>query len=200
MSRKKVLEGGKKDEIINAALKLFMEKGYEETSVRMILDDANAVVGSFYHYFKSKEELFEEAIKQYMKKYETYIEAIAYDDTKPCIELFDLMLDEAEKGIQDYYFGNLQGNKLHWTIQYEIHRISLQALLPSIQKIIEIAIEEGTDKNILNVDISVLTAIVLNGVEGILHARPLQDLRPYEIKKMREDTIAYFKYILNITS
>ena len=109
MGRKKVLEGGKRDEIIHAALKLFMEKGYEETSVRMIFDNANAVVGIFYHYFKSKEELFEEAIKQYMKKYQAYIEAIAYDDTKTSIESLHLVLDALEKVIHDYYFGNLQG-------------------------------------------------------------------------------------------
>ena len=38
MARKAVLEGGKRDEIIDAATELFFENGYEATSVRMIMD------------------------------------------------------------------------------------------------------------------------------------------------------------------
>ena len=37
MSRKAVTDGGKRDEIINAALNLFFEQGYEGTSVRSIM-------------------------------------------------------------------------------------------------------------------------------------------------------------------
>jgi hypothetical protein len=38
MSRKPIIDGGKRDEIISAAMELFFEKGYEETSIRGILD------------------------------------------------------------------------------------------------------------------------------------------------------------------
>lgn len=35
MARKPLLTGGKKDEIMDTAMKLFFENGYEATSVRM---------------------------------------------------------------------------------------------------------------------------------------------------------------------
>ena len=43
--------------ILNAAWHLFSEKGYDETSVDEIIEDTNTSKGTFYHYFKSKEDL-----------------------------------------------------------------------------------------------------------------------------------------------
>lgn len=65
MPRKPVLEGGKRDEIISTAMQLFFENGYEATSVRMILDRVGGEVGMFYHYFKSKEELFQKVVDRF---------------------------------------------------------------------------------------------------------------------------------------
>lgn len=69
MSRKAVLEGGKRDEIIYVAMQLFFENGYEATSVRMILDKVNGEVGMFYHHFKSKEELFQKVVERFFEDY-----------------------------------------------------------------------------------------------------------------------------------
>ena len=43
--------------ILNAAWHLFSEKGYEETTVDEIIEATNTSKGTFYHYFKSKEDL-----------------------------------------------------------------------------------------------------------------------------------------------
>lgn len=43
--------------IIDAALKLFRERGYDATTMRAIADEAGVSVGNAYYYFKSKEEL-----------------------------------------------------------------------------------------------------------------------------------------------
>ena len=53
----------KKKQIVEAALKLFFEKGYEGTSIRMIQNKVESPVGLFYYYFESKDAVFEEAIK-----------------------------------------------------------------------------------------------------------------------------------------
>lgn len=45
-----------KNEILNAAQKLFLSKGYEETSVSDIMKEAGGAKGMFYRFFESKEE------------------------------------------------------------------------------------------------------------------------------------------------
>ena len=44
----------KRSEIIKAAQECFFEKGYEATSVRMIMKKVEAEVGLFYYYFENK--------------------------------------------------------------------------------------------------------------------------------------------------
>ncbi len=46
--------------ILDASLKLFLEKGYEETTVLDIVDHLGGLTrGAFYHHFKSKEEVLD---------------------------------------------------------------------------------------------------------------------------------------------
>jgi AcrR family transcriptional regulator len=46
-------------EIIDCAVALFFEKGYEATTIADILERTNLSKGAFYHHFKSKEELLD---------------------------------------------------------------------------------------------------------------------------------------------
>lgn len=50
-------EVSKKVELINISRELFFTKGYSKTSIQNIIDKAEIAKGTFYHYFKSKEEL-----------------------------------------------------------------------------------------------------------------------------------------------
>lgn len=52
----------RKNEIIDTAEKLFASKGYEQCSVNDILTEIGIAKGTFYHYFKSKEEVLDAVI------------------------------------------------------------------------------------------------------------------------------------------
>ncbi|QTD42947.1 TetR/AcrR family transcriptional regulator [Sporosarcina sp. Te-1] len=52
----------KREEIIQIALRLFMEKGYEHTTINNIIQAANVSKGGMYHHFKSKEEILDVVI------------------------------------------------------------------------------------------------------------------------------------------
>ena len=66
MARKPVLEGGKRDELLASARKVFMERGYDAASVRTITQACGCEVGLFYYYFKNKEQLFEQVFQQFL--------------------------------------------------------------------------------------------------------------------------------------
>lgn len=53
----------RRQEILMAGLKLFTRKGYTATKISDIAQLAGMSVGLMFHYFKSKEELYEELIK-----------------------------------------------------------------------------------------------------------------------------------------
>ena len=53
-----------KDALFNSLLKLSREKGFDKVTIRDICTDAEISIGSFYHHFKSKEELAKETYFQ----------------------------------------------------------------------------------------------------------------------------------------
>lgn len=52
----------RKKELLQTALSLFAERGYENTSVQAITDAIGVAKGTFYHYFDSKEALLNELV------------------------------------------------------------------------------------------------------------------------------------------
>ena len=48
---------GTREKIINTAWKLFYEKGFGETTINDILREADISKGTFYYYFRSKDDL-----------------------------------------------------------------------------------------------------------------------------------------------
>lgn len=57
------IKQARKREIAICGLKVFCEKGYEQTTVDDIMKKAKCSHGLFYHYFKSKKEIFDEVMK-----------------------------------------------------------------------------------------------------------------------------------------
>jgi AcrR family transcriptional regulator len=59
-----------KDRIMEAALKLFVERGYQKTSIARIETEAGLVprAGAFYRHFESKQALLEEIAKSYISE------------------------------------------------------------------------------------------------------------------------------------
>ncbi|MCW4572918.1 transcriptional regulator, TetR family [Venenivibrio stagnispumantis] len=51
-----------KEKLLISAKKIFSEKGYHDTKVSDIVEDAGVAQGTFYIYFKSKEDIFKELI------------------------------------------------------------------------------------------------------------------------------------------
>ena len=65
-----------KGRIISAAWKLFYEQGYEETTVEDIVFESETSKGSFYHYFKGKDELMGTLATVFDEKYEELMEVM----------------------------------------------------------------------------------------------------------------------------
>ncbi len=59
--------------IYKNAKKLFLEKGYDKTSLSEIIEASNCSKGGFYHYYKSKEDILPQVLMEYEQ---VYIECI----------------------------------------------------------------------------------------------------------------------------
>lgn len=59
----------RKQEIMDTAMTVFAEKGYEQTTMRDIAEAVGIVPGLCYRYFESKQVLFEAAVRRYVSDY-----------------------------------------------------------------------------------------------------------------------------------
>ena len=77
----------RRQEILDTAMSVFMEKGYEAATMRDIAAAMHVVPGLCYRYFESKQVLYDTVIEQYIK-----------DITYPMIEL----LKETERSLDGF--------------------------------------------------------------------------------------------------
>ncbi len=160
MARKAILEGGKRDEIIAAAQQLFFSEGYEQTSVRKVLDQVGGEVGMFYHYFKSKEELFNVAVDRFFRQYAEDFEKIMDTVSSP-EDLVDKLLKQYESAMQA--FGNVSAN-LHWTMAYALHDRTLASMAPAVEKALQAHGYAGP------YPVDIAAGKLINDISAALHA------------------------------
>lgn len=179
MSKKAILQGGKRDEIIYAAMELFFEKGYDETSVRMILDKVGGEVGMFYHYFKSKNDLFQTVVEYFFKDYHNhFIRIIESCDSK--VKFIEIFLEYYEASMAK--FNKLSPN-MHWTIQYSMAARTIDELKPSVMSLIE---KWGY---LRKAPLDIIAGQVVYGISATLHTESFYTMPTSEKKQVLEDLI-----------
>ena len=71
--------GDKRQLIVDAAIKVFAEKGYHETRISDIAKSAEIAYGLVYHYFKNKEEILDTIFLERWGEFISAVRAIAVD-------------------------------------------------------------------------------------------------------------------------
>ena len=81
----------RKQELIEAAERLFTERGYEDTAVSDIVREIKVGQGTFYHYFKSKEDILGAVAEKQVAPLAEEISRIAKSDAHPAFKLNAMM-------------------------------------------------------------------------------------------------------------
>jgi len=76
----------RKQEILDAALSLFSEKGYSKTSIRDIQDAVGIARGTMYYHFASKEEILDALIMRLHNAVITKAKTLAENNNIPVPE------------------------------------------------------------------------------------------------------------------
>lgn len=189
--------GETREKIIKAATKVFFEYGYEETSVRMIQEEANVVTGSFYHFFPSKELLFEVVIERFLGGYSERINEVLENEELGIVECMEAILKEMQNSASIYY-EILQGDKLHWTIQHALHNRTIEAIAASVQVKLEKIISEEKIISRLDIDTMTLAAILIKGIEAIVHSGKATGNAMYNLERIKKGAFDFLNLLFVI--
>jgi AcrR family transcriptional regulator len=85
MKTRKANREALRKKIIKISRKLFLEQGYENTTVRQILKKAGLSTGSLYHFFKNKEEILLFSLKDALLEISSLTDGMAVQYNEPVL-------------------------------------------------------------------------------------------------------------------
>ena len=146
-------EGGKREDILAAALALFAERGFHGTAVPLVAEKAHVGAGTFYRYFESKEALVNALFQQWKtelgrrllenfpadasprRQFHTYFERMtAFAREEPqAFQFLELhhhgaYLDEKSLAVEAMLLEPVRGVLTQWQEQLAIKAISLEVM------------------------------------------------------------------------
>lgn len=155
--------GERRDELIEIALQLFLEKGYVHTSIKDIYTQANGSFGMFYHHFSSKEEIFAAAMDRYTDKFIAGIADILLNNTNPYGQRYKQVLQ---------HWASLVGgrDKLRET-EYDVEVFNLLSgkMLSGAVPPVKLYLDEGVAQGFIKIDNTFsAAAFIVYGIFGAI--------------------------------
>ncbi|ULQ59508.1 TetR/AcrR family transcriptional regulator [Brucepastera parasyntrophica] len=137
-----------KSNIIQTALQLFAEQGYAQTSVDIIVKACGIAKGTFYYYFKSKEELFDVILKKVSDESIELVNPILQEKTNAIRKLEKMFFLLYKYSVSNGYKLFKVIGPMDELILYKIHQRSCELLSP----LLTLIIKQGIAENIFHTD------------------------------------------------
>lgn len=175
-----------RSDIIKVGTELISRQGYNATGVEMVLKEAGVPKGSFYHYFKSKEEFGLAVMEVFADYYSQRMTALLQDTTLSPLARIRKLLEgslqrfsnnQCSKGC---LIGNL-GQEM--ADQNERFRARLDEIFNDWRRLFAGCLSEAQTAKELDsrLDVEVLASFVLSGWEGaILRAKVMKSPQPLQ--------------------
>lgn len=90
MNKREEQKARRRVEILRVGLDLFLRKGYNATKITDIAKEVNMSTGLMFHYFESKEKLYEELIKLGCNGFEFNL----YDEDKSALDILNSIAED----------------------------------------------------------------------------------------------------------
>lgn len=141
----------RRNEILDTAEKLFYTKGYTRTTINDILNEIGIAKGTFYYYFKSKEEVMHAIVNRIVDHDLAIAKGIAQDTTLSVSDkLLQIMLSQGQGSKANTHKQELieqfekPGNEI-------IHQQTLAIIIKRLSPILADVTRQGIDEGLFHV-------------------------------------------------
>jgi AcrR family transcriptional regulator len=138
----------RRTEILDAAERLLMTKGYEQMAIRDLVDELQIAKGTVYHYFESKQVLLEALVERMVDQIEQRALEIAHDRDMPALEKLVRHFASTEQW-KRVHQGLVMEYLRVWyddenaIVHRKLYRTGVKRLGPLLSHIIQQGVEEG---------------------------------------------------------
>lgn len=165
----------RRNEILDTAEKLFYTKGYTKTTINDILKEIGIAKGTFYYYFKSKEEVMHAIIHRIVDYDLAVAKRIARD---PEFTVHDKLLRIMLSQGQD---SKPESHKKELTEQFQkpgneiIHQQTLAIIIKRLSPVLADVVRQGIEEGLLHVErVQETIELLLAGAEFIFDTESFQ--------------------------
>ena len=169
-------------EIIETAKKLFGERGYTTTPVEAIIKEMGVAKGTFYYYFKSKEEVLDAVVSHTLDQVVAMAEEVANDASMDALTKMERLLsnsqigDEATKEVAE---------QLHLPANRELHEMSNIQTVLRLSPVFAKIVRQGNEEKVFDAKRPLETMQFLLTGGGFLLDGGLFDFSEQEILERR---------------
>lgn len=135
----------KKQELTKIAYKLFLTKGYENTSIDEIIKEAGIAKGTYYYYFASKEETLEEVINMILDNMVSRAKQVI-EMPLTAIEKFISVIMCFKPSIEEEQLSNT----IHLPENVVMHQKMNKRIITEAVPILVKVVEQGNNEKLLN--------------------------------------------------
>lgn len=165
----------RRNEILDAAGRLFSTKGYNKCTVKDILDVVGIAKGTFYYYFNSKEEVLDAIIERVTEIVVMRAEEAASNpERSPVMKMLNIILSmRVEREVDNDIM-----EELHKPENALMHQKSLNLIVTRVTPILAKVVDEGISQGIFKSDFPVqymqifLTSSITLLDDGIFQVKP----------------------------
>ena len=195
----------KREQIIETALELFAQKGFEGTSIRDIAEKASVNVAMVNYYFGTKEKLFEKIVEYKSSVTRGLLDEILNNKSLTAIQKIEAVIDSyIEKLFTHRMFHRLIQQELILNQRENLQNSIVSNFIPNvliIKNIIESGIKKGDFKK---VDIELTVASINGTINHVLLSKKFcnrlmnksDDYIPYEDLKFKKRVSEHLKQLM----
>lgn len=132
----------RKQELLDIAYNLFLQKGYENTSVDEIILNAHIAKGTFYYYFKTKEQMLEDVIDRMVEAETKQAEEVVGMPIS-ALEKIPAVLGSFQPKVEENTIVTALNQPENLLLHDKISTKIQECAVPILSRIVEEGIEEG---------------------------------------------------------
>lgn len=134
----------RREEILKIARNLFLTKDYEKATMIDIMDSLGIAKGTIYHYFKSKEALFEAVIEDIVEENIKQMSTLVKNSSKSALEKIQLLVNAGNISQENEKIVEQLHKPANDALHSRLLAVALMKQAPLYAEIIQQGCDEGT--------------------------------------------------------
>ncbi len=196
----------KKDHIINTAIELFAEKGFEGSSIRDLAAKADVNVAMVNYYFGSKDKLFEAIVERKAIFMRGVLDELRANSTLSEIEKVDLIIESyVNRFLAQPLFHKVLQQELLVSQRVSMHENVMSLFIKNTQDVVAI-LEKGMRKKVFRkVDPQMTFASIIGTINQVMQSKTMcnrllnkdPDFDPYTDEHFKKRMLTHLRQLIH---